>query len=369
MQDGKVYFAGGKTLYALRASDGHLLWKRVICGNPDQPNCEADPADPTRIFSSPILADGRLLIGHSVDGVDGYRGGIKAINPANGRVMWSLEVDPLLDWKGDPVRDAHGRVVGQNRGCGNVWTSAAISHGLAYFGTADCQNLAAGPYTESFLALRVDDGRVVWKFKANDEANTCDFDFGATANVLESHGDTYVGVGNKNGTYYLLNAESGTLKWKTNVVYGGQDGGFIGSTATDGQRIYGGTGYGELGGPGCDPNDPADSQLQDPSMNAFNVADGSVAWQGFANWTFAPSAVSSELVFVGTAGLGEFLPASLRIFDKANGDVLAELFQSGSVSSGVALAGRSMYFGTGNSYDGAGSSIQAYRVAGDDHDH
>lgn len=366
VQDGKVYFAGGKTLYALRASNGRLLWKRVLCGNPDVAGCEHDDADPTRIFSSPVIRHGRLLVGRSVDGAPGYRGGIDAIDPDDGHVVWSFEVDPVVDASGAPVRGPDGRVLAQNRGCGNVWTSASIAGDLAIFGTADCQGLAAGPYTETLLALDARTGALAWTFRANDEANTCDFDFGATANVFSSKKETDLGVGNKNGTYYLLNAKDGSLKWKTNVVYGGQDGGFIGSTATDGQRVFGGTGYGELGAPACDPSNPADSDLQDPSMHAFDLATGAVLWEGYGAYTFAPSAVSSELVFTGTAGLGAFLPASLRIYDKATGDVLLDLAQPGSVSSGVALVGRSMYFGTGDSYDGAGSSIQAWRVHGAD---
>src|SRR5438094_6061763 len=40
--DGKVYFAGGKTMYCLDAADGSLVWKKVICGNPEAPSCEID---------------------------------------------------------------------------------------------------------------------------------------------------------------------------------------------------------------------------------------------------------------------------------------------------------------------------------------
>src|SRR5439155_7743507 len=53
--DGKVYFGGGKTMYCLNAADGSLVWKKVMCGNPDVPSCEADDDDPTRIFSSPAV--------------------------------------------------------------------------------------------------------------------------------------------------------------------------------------------------------------------------------------------------------------------------------------------------------------------------
>src|SRR5215467_8213130 len=38
---GRVYFAAGKTVYSLDARDGSLLWKRVICGNPEEQNCES----------------------------------------------------------------------------------------------------------------------------------------------------------------------------------------------------------------------------------------------------------------------------------------------------------------------------------------
>src|SRR5207249_1359382 len=80
--DGKVYFAGGKTMYCLKAADGSLVWKKVICGNPEAPSCESDEADPTRIFSSPAVFQGNVYIGHTPDGANGYRGGIGALDAA-----------------------------------------------------------------------------------------------------------------------------------------------------------------------------------------------------------------------------------------------------------------------------------------------
>lgn len=69
--DGAVYFAGGKTMYKLRARDGRLLWKRTLCGRPEAPSCEQDSADPTQIFSSPVVHDGRVFVGQTVNGVVG----------------------------------------------------------------------------------------------------------------------------------------------------------------------------------------------------------------------------------------------------------------------------------------------------------
>jgi outer membrane protein assembly factor BamB len=61
--DGRVYFAGGKTVYALKTSDGTLLWKRIICGRPEQRDCASDTNDPTQVLSSPALFDGKLFFG------------------------------------------------------------------------------------------------------------------------------------------------------------------------------------------------------------------------------------------------------------------------------------------------------------------
>jgi outer membrane protein assembly factor BamB len=113
-----VYFASGKTVYALRAADGRLLWKRVLCGKPEESDCEADLSDPTRIFSSPTIFNGKMLLGLTVNGT-GYRGAILALRLEDGATAWRFEVDSVLDSKGTVVG-------GNNRGCENVWASGAV---------------------------------------------------------------------------------------------------------------------------------------------------------------------------------------------------------------------------------------------------
>ncbi len=98
--NGAVYFGAGKTLYSLNAKDGSLRWKHVICGNPDVANCASDAKDPTRIFSSPAVFDGLIFVGHTADGVVGYRGGFEAIDAATGKLTWRFEVDPKLNSQG-----------------------------------------------------------------------------------------------------------------------------------------------------------------------------------------------------------------------------------------------------------------------------
>ena len=359
--DGVVYFGGGKTLYALRARDGRVLWKKVLCGNPDAHHCENDASDPVRIFSSPTLYRGKVYVGSDVDGAAGYRGRIWAIDADRGTTAWAFEVDPVLDAHGHPQHGA------QNRGCGNVWSSAAIDDDAhrVIFTTADCQATASTPYHDAIVALDANTGHPDWVFRPIPAANTCDFDFGASANIIDLDGEHLIGAGNKNGTYYALHPRDGSLAWSTNVVYGGSDGGFVGSTAFDGQRIYGATLYGDGdfgASPLCDPSNSADQYFQDPSMHAFDIRTGAVAWQQSANYAASATTISRDVVISGTLGLGAELEPAVRFFDRATGNVLLELPQTGGVASAVVVAGDTIVFGTGNSYDGAGSTIQAWRA-------
>jgi hypothetical protein len=47
-----------------------------------------------------------------------------------------------------------------------------------------------------------------------------------------------VGIGGKDGTYYLLDRRTGQLRWATRVVFGGGAGGFFGGAAFDGHHIF-----------------------------------------------------------------------------------------------------------------------------------
>jgi polyvinyl alcohol dehydrogenase (cytochrome) len=358
---GNLYFGGGRTLYCLEAATGRLIWKRVLCGNPDDASCDQDDNDPALIFSSAVVTGGLVIVGVSVDGANGYRGGIVAVDAANGEMKWRFEVDPFLDANGNPALDAMGNVQGGvNRGCGNVWSTGAVdeANGLVFFGTADCQSDAAPPYHEAVLALHVGTGRVVWVFRPRS-SDTCDFDFGASANLMDVGGAQLVGIGSKDGTYYALDRKTGALVWKKNVVFGGGSGGFIASAAFDGTHIYGGTGLGDFGGSLCMPNNPNDMLIENPSFHAFDAATGTVEWENNTANTFAPTSISGGAVF---NGVGNVLPPQLRVYDAGTGVSLAAFKAAGAVNSGAAIVGETIYFGAGNSFDGRGGAVYAYRL-------
>jgi polyvinyl alcohol dehydrogenase (cytochrome) len=350
-----VLFGGGYTLYALNAHTGRLAWKHAYTGRPDR---VPDPAhDDTRIFSSPVVADGTVIIGVSVDGARGRRGYVVAARLDTGRPAWVQQTDV----------DARGRVL--NDGCGNVWSSGTVlpKPGLVVFDVADCHFLNPPPLSESVVAFRIRDGRRAWVFQPDRADRRCDLDFGATVNAGTAADGTatFLGVGGKDGTYYALDPRTGRLRWRTNVVFGGFSGGFIATAAFDGQHVVGSTALGDFGrfeGHGatyCQPGDPRDLPMQEPSVHAFDAATGRVLWEQPGAASFGPTTFAGGLTFNGPA-----LRKMVQVRDAATGGLVTELPLDVPSWSGIATVGDALVFGTGTSYQAAPDGVVAYTPDG-----
>jgi outer membrane protein assembly factor BamB len=350
-----VIFGGGYTLYALRAGDGTLYWEHDYTGRPENP--PNPTGDDTRIFSSPAVVGDQVLFGVSADGSRGFRGYFVAADLASGNPRWIRELDV----------DPGGHLL--NDGCGSVWSSPTIIEklGLAVFDVSDCHFTMQGVYTEHVLAVRIGDGAIAWSYAPSRPDNGCDFDFGATANLGIAAGGTpsFLGVGGKDGTYYSLDPATGAARWQTNVVFGGFAGGFIGSTAYDGTRAYGATALGDfgrfegVGTAGCDPGNPRDLPLQEPSMHAFDAAGGGIAWEQPASQSFGSTAVAGGMVFAAASLLRQ-----MQVRDAATGTLLMSIPLPANSDSGAVVAGDAVIFGTGSSEQGTPDGIYAYTPHG-----
>ena len=87
----RVYFAGGKTLYSVKAHNGALIWKRVLCGRPEASDCVSDSNDPAQILSSPTVFHGKVFVGIDTGGVAfgrPYRGAFMALDAETGEPIW-----------------------------------------------------------------------------------------------------------------------------------------------------------------------------------------------------------------------------------------------------------------------------------------
>jgi len=206
-----------------------------------------------------------------------------------------------------------------------------------------------------------------------------DFDFGSAPNLMDVADERYVGIGGKDGTYYLLDRLTGRPRWATRVVFGGGVGGFFGGAAFDGQHIFSATAFGD-GNVNtqtglCDPgyHDPAnpnvvDAFVQDPSMHAFNAATGSVVWEANNNQSFGPTTLAGRVIFSGFTGLAVSDLPAIKAYDardQVQGSRLLFSFPTqvegrpGMVNSAIVPIGRMVFFGSGNFFDGSGSGIHA----------
>ena len=348
-----VIFGGGYTLYALDADTGQAVWSHDYPGLPDAP---ADPNhDEARIFSSPVVVGTKVVFGVTSDGQNGHRGYVVGADIENGNPVWRFETSV----------DAAGRVI--NNGCGGVWSSPTVveSEGIVVLDVADCNfsdTPADGIYNEKVFALRPGDGSLAWVFNPGRDDNGCDWDFGATANT---DGASFLGVGGKDGTYYSIDPHTGQKKWSTNVVFGGLAGGFLGTTAFDGTRAYGATALGDIGrfegfgALGCQPGNPKDGLVQEPSIHAFDAATGKVDWQGYASQSFGPTVVAGGMTFVGTG-----IARTIQVRDATNGNLLHVIPLPAPSDSGVSVVGKSIFFGTGSSEQSAPVGVWSFSAFG-----
>jgi polyvinyl alcohol dehydrogenase (cytochrome) len=345
-----VIFGGGFTLYALNAHTGGLVWKQAFTGRPDLPT---DPTtDQARIFSSPVVVDGKVLFGVSPDGQAGHRGYIEAAEVETGAPLWTFDTD--VDTAGNLLND----------GCGGVWSSGTVlpAAGLVVFGVSDCNFFKTGPYSESVVALNITNGSLAWVYQPPRADDGCDFDFGATPNSgLAPNGDaTFLGIGGKDGTYYSLDPASGQLRWSTNVVFGGAAGGFIGTTAFDGSRVYGSTGIGDFGhGALCDPSNPNDVEFQEPTAHSFDANTGAVVWQAQKSASFGSTTVAGGMTFTCVV-----LATTVNVRATGTGALLARLGLPSPCWSGIATAGNALVLGLGTSATADGSGVVALTPGG-----
>ena len=315
-----VVFGAGPRLYALDAASGDEVWVT------DMGSGVVD--DPTEMQSSPAVWNDTVYVGldvHNKPGevTGGNRGGLLAFDVRTG----------ALRWRYDPEAAA-GR---PPSGCGGVWGSPVVDPGAGrvYFGTANCPAVEDDPLLpmEEVTALDARTGAALWTFRPHQPAgqesySDEDQDFGATPNLfVDGTGRTVLGAGSKDGSYYALDPETGAVLWNTKVADPAPGiGGFIGSPAAWGGRVFGATAIGSL-----------------PAYHAIDGATGELLWQGASAPSYGASAAVNGVVLAGA------LDATLKAFDADSGRVLWASPLLGAASSGPAVAGDMVFVGSGTS--------------------
>jgi polyvinyl alcohol dehydrogenase (cytochrome) len=239
--DGQRVFAAAQdgNLTALSRADGRELWTVSVDANEE-----------AIIFASPIHVRGLVLIGvGSAENVRQredpnyeftFRGSMVAFDAETGEEVWRY-------WTSCGPQNA-GRdncAAGASEGAGvSVWSSPAVDtrRGLIYFGTGQHYGQPTTARSDALFALDLRTGRPVWSHQftagdvwtlpgSSDPDIGPDADVGASPSLLRVRGVPAVGVGDKAGTFKVLNRVTGQVLWSRKLTDGSAQGGVMASPA------------------------------------------------------------------------------------------------------------------------------------------
>ena len=252
----------GPFVVALRRDTGKLEWaSRPI-----------DRQKGSETYASPVVVNGLVMVGVS-GGIaeltadpsvrDEFQGSMTFLNARSGRIV-------AKTWTIHPPRRPDDDFAGAG-----IWGTPAIDRrrDVAYVGTANPYvPKAAHPHAGSVLKLDVDPrsrrfGEILDFGEGTPEeylelledtpcidfpgnvppyptglgsCSDLDLDFGASPNLFrDGAGRLVVGAGQKSGVYHLFDARTMDPVWSAVVGPPGYFGGIVGSTAYDGEAIYG----------------------------------------------------------------------------------------------------------------------------------
>ncbi len=380
----RVYVPGGMTLYCLEAATGDLRWE--FDAGTGCTDCDRR-AERNEILSSPALADGKVFFGMDVNEGTPGKGGAFAVDAADGSLTWYFDLETQATCRPDDedeIRGFDGFHSAEELGlpedffatragcdfdrattaCGNIWSSFAVdeTRGAIFAASSNCytdddpETVAPAPpmppFDEAIFSLDFD-GVPRWRWRPREVDND-DLAFGGAPNLFTiTAGEVQrevVGVGGKDGVYYVLdrdgvNQDTGTIEpyWQTRVVPGGAIGGIIATAAVGEGKILFSTAIGD---------DLANPQL--PAAWALDANTGEILWSSDkAQPSYAPASAVPGLVFLGSLFAGKMFA-----YDTDTGEQLygsPSLF--GPAASAPAIVDGEVFVGGGVGQRGNPSDI------------
>lgn len=384
----RVYVAGGMTVYSLQAATGALRWE--FDAGTGCTTCDSR-TERNEVESSPTVVGDLVYFGMDVNDSSPGKGGVFGVDAVDGRLRWYFDMETSATCRPlstDNVRRFDGFHTAAELGlpenffdtrpgcnfdrswtaCGNVWSSFAVDRGrrMIYTASSNCDTDTdpdtveppppMPPYDEAVFALSFD-GDPVWVWRPREVDNK-DLSWGALPNLFELEvagaKREVLGIGNKDGTYYLLDRDgrneiTGRIEpyWQTNVVPGGAIGGIIASAAVGDGRILFSTAVGV-----------SLTSTQRPAAWGLNATDGTVRWSNraaapsYGATTAAPTVAFMDSLFGGVVARDADTGDQLRVFPPA-----------GPVASATTILDGEIFFGGGIGERGGNPDRDAYKTS------
>jgi polyvinyl alcohol dehydrogenase (cytochrome) len=236
-------------------------------------------------------------------------GGVVAMDAMTGKRVW--EGHTMENAK--PIKDrGDGKMIWGPSGA-PVWNSPSIDQkrGLIFVGTGEANSAPAHKNTNAIMAFSLKDGSIKWAHQATPDdvfnvgcnprggPKNCpregetvfrDVDFGASTIIAKApNGKELVLAGQKSGTVWAMNPDTGKVEWRRDIGTGGPNGGIHWGIAADDTHVYAPISYIGRSIPGQEV-----SPDLKPGLYAVNLNDGSMGWQ----FQVAPDCTDARKKFV-----------------------------------------------------------------------
>lgn len=310
-----------------------------------------------------------------------FRGSMVAVDANTGRILWRTYTVP--DNGGDPTQYS-GNAIWQPPvidtargslyvGTGNNYTAPASVEACQLNNPKKTDCAAPDDYFETVLAMDLQTGSIQWATRLygwdawtvaclfSTHPSACpkppgpDYDFGGSGGNLMG---SVVGFGQKSGMYWALNTSNGSILWATQAGPGGNLGGILWGSATDGSRVY----------VPITNNEHfnyilANGQtITGSAWVALHPASGNILWQTLdpaqgLQFNMGAVSVANGVMYSGA------MDGHMYAFDASNGKILWSYEAAGTILDGPAIVNGVIYWGSGYARSGGTPDSKVYAFA------
>jgi polyvinyl alcohol dehydrogenase (cytochrome) len=386
-QAGKSFSPDGYLL-GIDKTTGALVWKTKIEGGYPILTQSATVVGGTAYVGVASYEEALVRFGFDLT----FRGRMLAVDTATGLVKWATYTVPEgytggAVWGSSPAVDAKRNSL--YIATGNNYSIPTTASDCLAAARTDAERAACIPASDMFdaiVSLDLTTGAVKWSMRAlpSDAWNLAcgipflpgldfsvdgcpdgpgpDYDFGQAPTLYKANGREYVGAGQKSGTYWAVNPDTGAVLWSQQAGTGGVGGGLQWGSAVDGTRVY-----------TANSNSEAKPwTLKDGTVTTAGGWAGLDAASGRVQWTTAaptgagapgPVTAVNGVIF----GCSADAAGHMYALKASSGAVLWDFASGDSCYAGASVVGSTVYWGTGYSLGGPdvpGQAMYAFSVNG-----
>lgn len=377
-----VQYGPGASVIAVNKHTGDKVWVTKVESHPSAIVTQSPTVFGNDVFVGVSSAEELHAVVRPSYECCSFRGSMLALNLRTGKIKWQTYMAPegfsgSAIWGSSPSVDPKRRQVyiatGNNYSAPQEFLDCIEAAGDDADAQYACLEPYPGNYFDSVVALDMKSGAIRWAtsvvpfdvftiaciygLPSCQSPESPDFDFGQAPMLysVKKRGkkQDLVGVGQKSGVFWSLDADTGAVVWNTKVSPGGAAGGIMWGSAYDGRHIYtssansrhlewdlfgGGTTTGGI-------------------WTALDPATGRVVWQT-ANPTgsTAGGAVSAANGVVYACSQDPV--GHMYALDASSGAIAWDYESGGSCNSGAAIVEGKVFWGTG--YAGFGPPNTSY---------